>query len=197
MASLVSRQVSVSPSFSTASVLLPHGLAKLRQFRSRRPYRDGFAADRPTLTVSTVPPPLTAMVLLIGNFPPDQQQSMQRFSEMMLRELRALGIAGELTRPEAHFALLVPARFDFLRKWAGYIDKLIIFPRRLREFRSVELIHICDHSNALYAKRFPKIPVVVTCHDLLAVRGSLGEETDCPASWTGKILQHWIVASLR
>jgi glycosyltransferase involved in cell wall biosynthesis len=136
------------------------------------------------------------MVLLIGNFPPDQQQSMQRFSEMILRELRALGIATELTRPEAHFARLVPTRFDFLRKWAGYIDKLIIFPRRLREFRSVELIHICDHSNAVYAKRFPKIPVVVTCHDLLAVRGSLGEETDCPASWSGKILQRWIVAGL-
>jgi glycosyltransferase involved in cell wall biosynthesis len=137
------------------------------------------------------------MVLLIGNFPPDQQQSMQRFSEMMLRELRALGIAAELTCPEAYFARLVPARLGFLRKWAGYIDKLIIFPRRLREFCNVELIHICDHSNALYAKRFPKIPVVVTCHDLLAVRGSLGEETDCPASWTGKILQRWIVASLR
>jgi glycosyltransferase involved in cell wall biosynthesis len=137
------------------------------------------------------------MVLLIGNFPPDQQQSMQRFSEMMLRELRALGIATELTRPEAHFVLLVPARFDFFRKWAGYIDKLIIFPSRLRKLRGVELVHICDHSNAVYAKRFPKIPVVVTCHDLLAVRGSLGEETDCPASWSGKILQRWIVASLR
>src|SRR6266699_901599 len=70
------------------------------------------------------------MVLLIGNFPPDQQQSMQRFSEMMLRELRALGIAAELTRPEAYSACLVPAQFVFLRKWAGYIDKFIIFPRR-------------------------------------------------------------------
>ncbi len=137
------------------------------------------------------------MVLLIGNFPPDQQQSMQRFSEMMLRELRALGIAAELTRPEVHFARLVPAQFVFLRKWAGYIDKFIIFPRRLRKLRGVELIHICDHSNAVYAKHFPNVPVVVTCHDLLAVRGAFGEETDCPASWTGRILQRWIVASLR
>ena len=136
------------------------------------------------------------MVLLIGNFQPDQQQSMQRFSEMMLRELRALGIAAELTRPEVHFARLVPAQFVFLRKWAGYIDKFIIFPRRLRKLRGVELIHICDHSNAFYAKYFPDVPVVVTCHDLLAVRGALGEETDCPASWTGRILQRWIVASL-
>jgi glycosyltransferase involved in cell wall biosynthesis len=137
------------------------------------------------------------MVLLIGNFPPDQQQSMQRFSEMMLRKLRALGIAAELAYPEAYFIRIVPAQFGFLRKWAGYVDKLIIFPRRLRKFRGVELIHICDHSNAFYAKHFPGVPVVVTCHDLLAVRGALGEETDCPASWTGKILQRWILAGLR
>ena len=143
------------------------------------------------------PTPLTAMVLLIGNFPLDQQQSMQRFSKMMLRELRTLGIAAELTRPEAHFARLVPAQFVFLRKWAGYVDKLIIFPRRLRKFRGVDLIHICDHSNTFYAKHFPDVPVVVTCHDLLAVRGAFGEETDCPASWAGRILQRWIVASLR
>jgi glycosyltransferase involved in cell wall biosynthesis len=38
--------------------------------------------------------------------------------------------------------------------------------------------------------------VVVTCHDLLAVRGSLGEETDCAASPLGKILQRWILRGL-
>jgi glycosyltransferase involved in cell wall biosynthesis len=59
------------------------------------------------------------------------------------------------------------------------------------------MVHICDHSNAIYARHFSKIPVVVTCHDLLAVRGSLGEDTDCPASWTGRILQHWIVTGLQ
>jgi glycosyltransferase involved in cell wall biosynthesis len=137
------------------------------------------------------------MVLLIGNYPPDQQQSMHRFSEMMLRELRALGIAAELACPEAHFIRITPAQFGFLRKWAGYIDKLIIFPRRLRKLRTLQLVHICDHSNAFYAKHFPNVPVVVTCHDLLAVRGALGEETDCPASSTGKILQRWILAALR
>src|SRR5438105_11511198 len=137
------------------------------------------------------------MVLLIGNYPPDQQQSMHRFSEMMLRELSALGIAAELACPEAHFIRITPAQFGFLRKWAGYIDKLIIFPRRLRKLRTLELVHICDHSNAFYAKHFPNVPVVVTCHDLLAVRGALGEETDCPASSTGKILQRWILRGLR
>lgn len=137
------------------------------------------------------------MVLLIGNFPPDQQQSMQRFGEMMLRELRALGIAARLVEPQSYVARFVPPRFHFLKKWAGYIDKFVLFPRQLPALRGAEIVHICDHSNAVYTTQFPKVPVVVTCHDLLAVRGSLGEDTDCPASWTGRILQRWIVNSLR
>ena len=52
------------------------------------------------------------------------------------------------------------------------------------------MVHICDHSNAVYASKVRRwFPVVVTCHDLLAVRGALGEDTDCPASGLGKILQ--------
>lgn len=137
------------------------------------------------------------MVLLIGNFRPDQQESMQRFSEMMLRELRGLGVVAELIRPQAYLVPFLPLQFASLRKWAGYIDKLIIFPWRLRRCGKGSLIHICDHSNSIYAKYFRQMPIVVTCHDLLAVRGSRGEETDCPASWTGKILQRWILAGLR
>ena len=40
-------------------------------------------------------------------------------------------------------------------------------------------------------------PYVVTCHDLLAVRGGMGEQTDCPASGLGKWLQRWILAGLK
>jgi glycosyltransferase involved in cell wall biosynthesis len=40
-------------------------------------------------------------------------------------------------------------------------------------------------------------PTLVTCHDLLAVRGARGEDTDCPASRGGKVLQEWIVSGLR
>ena len=34
---------------------------------------------------SCAPTPIKPMVLLIGNYPPDRQQSMQRFATMMLR----------------------------------------------------------------------------------------------------------------
>jgi glycosyltransferase involved in cell wall biosynthesis len=138
------------------------------------------------------------MVLLIGNYSPDQQQSMQRFSSMMLQGLTAAGIEAELIQPEP-FLGNFRAAGRFIAKWLAYIDKYILFPFRLgKKLRSrPEVVHICDHSNAVYARRCRSGPVLVTCHDLLAVRGALGEQTDCPASITGRLLQRWILRGLR
>jgi glycosyltransferase involved in cell wall biosynthesis len=138
------------------------------------------------------------MVLLIGNYAPDQQQSMQRFNAMMLQGLAAAGVDAELIRPKPLFG-----KVKFLgrtaAKWLGYFDKYIVFPMQLRRKLRMrpDLVHICDHSNAVYVKRCRRFQVLVTCHDLLAVRGALGEETDCPASFTGRILQRWILRGLR
>lgn len=138
------------------------------------------------------------MVLLIGNYAADRQHSMQRFGAMMLEGLRAARVEAELVQPEARFGRLRMGG-AFLGKWLAYVDKFILFPRRLRALlraRRPALVHICDHSNAMYAKEAGDLPVVVTCHDLLAVRGGLGEETDTPASTTGRFLQRWILRSL-
>ncbi|HXX42033.1 MAG TPA: glycosyltransferase family 1 protein [Chthoniobacterales bacterium] len=138
------------------------------------------------------------MVLLIGNYAPDQQQSMQRFNAMMLQGLIAAGVDAELIRPQPIFGQL-NLLGQFAAKWLGYIDKYILFPIQLkRKLRArPEVVHICDHSNAVYVKRCRRFSVLVTCHDLLAVRGALGEETDCPASFTGRILQRWILRGLQ
>ena len=138
------------------------------------------------------------MVLLIGNYAPDRQQSMDRFAIMLLSGLTAAGISADLIRPRPVFGRF---RYGgaFLAKWLAYVDKFILFPwqlrRRLRTAPAV--VHICDHSNAMYARGINGVPVVTSCHDLLAVRGALGEQTDCPASFTGKLLQRWILAGLR
>jgi hypothetical protein len=136
-----------------------------------------------------------AMVLLIGNYPPDRQQSMQRFAMMMLDGLIAAGVPAELIQPQPFFGRFRPAN-GFVAKWLAYIDKFVLFPRNLRRKLKAApaLVHICDHSNAMYAKQIRGLPVVSTCHDLLAVRGALGEQTDCPASATGKLLQRWILS---
>jgi glycosyltransferase involved in cell wall biosynthesis len=138
------------------------------------------------------------MVLLIGNYSPDQQQSMQRFAAMMLQGLTAEGVVAELLRPATIFGNFRGAG-RFVSKWLGYVDKYILFPFQLRRKLAAKplVVHICDHSNAVYVKQARRAaPVVVTCHDLLAVRGALGEQTDCPASVTGKLLQRWILTGL-
>jgi glycosyltransferase involved in cell wall biosynthesis len=138
------------------------------------------------------------MILLIGNYPLDRQQSMQRFALMMLAGLQSSGIPAELIQPSPLFGRF---RFagSFVAKWLGYLDKFVLFRRQLaRKLRErPAIVHICDHSNAMYARAIRDAPVVVTCHDLLAVRGALGEDTGCPASVTGKFLQRWIVSGLR
>jgi glycosyltransferase involved in cell wall biosynthesis len=137
------------------------------------------------------------MILLIGNYSLDRQQSMQRFATMMIEGLAAAGVPAELIQPRTFFGRFRSAG-GFIAKWLGYIDKFILFRRQLGKKIAGRpaIVHICDHSNAMYAKWISEVPVVVTCHDLLAVRGALGEPTDCPASVTGKMLQRWIVAGL-
>ncbi|HEV3409321.1 MAG TPA: glycosyltransferase, partial [Chthoniobacterales bacterium] len=122
---------------------------------------------------------------------------MQRFSTMMLEGLQLADVPVELIWPEPVLGNFVGA--GFVAKWLGYVDKFLLFPRRLkRKLRAQpSLVHICDHSNAMYSRHVGNAPVLVTCHDMLAVRGGLGEETDTPASATGKILQRWILAGLR
>ncbi len=138
------------------------------------------------------------MVLLIGNYPADQQQSMLRFANMMRDGLMRAGVAVELITPRPCFGRIHFAG-AFVAKWLGYIDKFLLFPRELRRrvASGVEIVHICDHSNAMYGRWLRGEPVVITCHDLLAVRGALGEVPDTPASATGKYLQRWIISGLR
>ncbi len=136
-------------------------------------------------------------ILLVGNYLPDGQRSMLRFASMLEEGLRAAGQEVRRVQPDARLGNVawLPSA---LRKWFAYIDKFILFPNTLRRAaRWADVVHICDHSNAMYVAAVQHQPHVVTCHDLLAVRGALGEDTDCPASFTGRILQRWILSSLK
>ncbi len=138
-------------------------------------------------------------ILLVGNYETDGQESMRRFAECLRRELPRHGVAVELLRPEPFLGRLKKSGHG-LGKWLGYFDKFVLFPLRLRRAAvagGADVVHICDHSNAMYVGFLPGDKHLVTCHDLLAVRGALGEDTDCPASWTGKRLQHWILRGLK
>jgi glycosyltransferase involved in cell wall biosynthesis len=93
-----------------------------------------------------------------------------------------------------------------LRKWAAYIDKYLIFPKRLkREIlnrkEKVKLIHIIDHSNAIYLSKLSKITrakKIITCHDLIAIRTARTDFAQAPkTSKLGMRLQNWILDSFQ
>ncbi len=140
-------------------------------------------------------------IVLVGNFLPDRQESMQRFSAVLAEGFTARGIPVEQWRPDPWFARLVREyRYGGLPKYLGYLDKFVRFPRllrrRLKTAAPETVYHITDHGNAVYAPHFGRHPVAVTCHDLLQVRSALGEFPLNRLSSSGQRYQRWILASL-
>ena len=88
-------------------------------------------------------------------------------------------------------------------KWAAYTDKYLIFKNHIRSLlkKKYDLVHITDHSNAVYTreiKKWSNIPILITCHDLIAIRQAKNEFKESPkVSKTGKLLQSWILNSLK
>ena len=147
---------------------------------------------------------LKKQVLVITNYRPDQQQSMLRFGNLLTSNKNNLeNLEIEETYPTPVFRKICP--IGKLRKWAAYLDKYLLFPKRLkRELKSrkdpLHLIHIIDHSNATYLPKLSRITQakkIITCHDLIAIRTAKGEFAQAQkTSKSGKRLQNWISDSL-
>lgn len=134
-------------------------------------------------------------ILLVGNYLPDAQQSMQRFAGMLKTGLTNAGHEVRTLRPSVRAGKL--ARNESAVKWLGYIDKLVLFPRVLREALDwAEIVHICDHANSFYMKYVEGRPCVVTCHDLLAIRSARGDISGQETRWSGRRLQGMILGGL-
>lgn len=135
-------------------------------------------------------------ILLIGNYLPDQQESMQRFAKILEIGLADFGCEVRLIRPALLFGRVKPGSTG-LGKWLGYLDKFLIFPYQLcQNLAWADVVHVCDHSNAFYTKYLTKIPHIVTCNDLLAIRSALGEFAPNPTRWSGRQLQQLILSGL-
>jgi glycosyltransferase involved in cell wall biosynthesis len=139
-------------------------------------------------------------VLLIGNLVEDRQESMQRFTALLHAGLQARGHRVTRLAPTLRLARLAPRyRYGGLPKYLGYFDKFVLFPRQLRRLiRSLrpDVVHITDHSNAVYGAATQGVPVLATCHDLLQVRAARGEIPRQKISRAGRHYQEWILASL-
>ncbi|MEI6335445.1 MAG: glycosyltransferase family 1 protein [Methylococcaceae bacterium] len=134
-------------------------------------------------------------ILLVGNYLPDNQQSMGRYAELLRDKLLEKDIKVTLITP-CNVLLRLSFFTGSLKKWLAYIDKYILFPVLLRwKAKSYDVVHICDHSNSPYARFTGKKPTLITCHDMLAIRGAMNDFDSCPATTTGRLLQKWILSS--
>ncbi len=134
-------------------------------------------------------------VALISNYQPDRSESMLRYGRMLESKLRERGYDVVLLHPPAVLGSLPLPRG--IEKWIRYIDKYAIAPWYLRwKCRDADVVHICDHSNAMYRWCAGSKPHAVTCHDLIAVRSARGDYPGVKVERTGRLLQRWIASSL-
>jgi glycosyltransferase involved in cell wall biosynthesis len=139
-------------------------------------------------------------VLLVGNLAEDRQESMRRFTALLDSGLRQRGHETRQVVPTLRMARLVRAyRYSGVPKYLGYADKFLLFPRELRRqiasYRP-DVIHITDHSNAVYLPATRSRPTLVTCHDLLQIRAARGEIPQQRVGNFGRRYQAWILRHL-
>ena len=157
-------------------------------------------------TASPCPAGSRLTVLLIGNYAYDRQESMQRFAKVLAGELPKHGVEVVACEPIPFFGRLRPSPVG-LGKWLGYIDKFVLFPvllaRRVSILKARHpesargfVVHICDHSNAVYVRCLGKVSHLVTCNDLLAIRSARGEFKQNATRWSGRFLQDMILSGL-
>ena len=136
-------------------------------------------------------------ILLIGNYPADRQYSMQGFANALLTGLAAQGHEVRLLTPETRLQR-IGSPHRGIGKWLGYVDKYLLFPPVMRRAsRWADVVHICDQGNAIYLNSLQDFPHLITCHDLLALRASLGEISGWNTGRGGRIYQSLILRGLK
>lgn len=142
---------------------------------------------------------------MIGNYAKDRQMSMTLFANLLKNGYIQAGHQAEIWLPSIFFGYLAGNNtLSGIGKWLAYLDKWLVFPVVLMLRRCLPSnrgravrFHICDHSNVIYLRYLPNEKTVVSCHDVLAIRGALGhKDAYCEASKFGLILQKWILGGL-
>jgi len=125
---------------------------------------------------------LPRRVVLLANYLPDKQFSMQRYAALLERGLASKGLEVTTIRPTVLAGHLLPL-FRVLRKQIGYFDKFIIHSLMLRALAmrcsraEGELVHLLDQGNGVYLQALAGVRHLVTCHDLIAAKAGSGRST--------------------
>lgn len=121
-------------------------------------------------------------------------QSMPRFAKMLEDGMKQRGhsVARWSPRPRL-FALPSPRA---LRKWLGYIDQYFLFPievrSRIKDTIPDTLFVFADNALGPWVPLVKNRFHVIHCHDFLAQKSALGQISENPTSWTGRLYQKFI-----
>lgn len=121
---------------------------------------------------------LLKQIVLIGNYLPDAQHSMLRYEHLLVQGLINHGLVTHVLRPSALFGgRLVHSKIERLGR---FFDKFVCFPLVLRrQFSCLKskgnlVVHLLDQGNGVYCDSIRGLPLLATCHDLLAIKEKLG-----------------------
>lgn len=144
------------------------------------------------------------MIILIGNYPADKQESMIRFANTLAVGLKNRGLDVQVWNPKVVLGSCFSPT-SLIGKWIGYVDKWLLFPIfiryriwKLRNKKGKKWFHICDHSNSPYLSFLPSHFASITCHDVIAIKAGLGYLgfNQTPSKF-GKVYQKWILRNLK
>ena len=125
--------------------------------------------------------------------------SMPLFAQMIISGMRSRGHSVQVWSPRSIASRF--ARGASARKWLGYIDQFVFFPRWVRRAltRQTEptLYVFADQALGPWVPLVADRPHVVHCHDFLALRSALGEFGQNRVSATGRIYQRYIRRGFR
>ncbi|WPP52897.1 glycosyltransferase [Catalinimonas niigatensis] len=119
---------------------------------------------------------------------------MPRFARMLVDGMAKRGHQLEVWSPRSR-AFDIPAP-NLLKKWLGYIDQYILFPKevrkRLKSCSGNTLFVFTDQALGPWIPLVADRPHVIHCHDFLAQRSALGEIAENHTKWTGRQYQAFI-----
>lgn len=140
-------------------------------------------------------------LLIAGTYAPDRLTSMKRYIHLVETAARDHITKVSVIDPPVTLGGLTFLP-DILRKTLAYADKYLLFPLLLRwkarstDLKEIPLIHLTDQGMGLVLPWLIGLPTLVTCHDLIAVRDSLGEFEQPHGQLRRNYIQHFIRLAL-
>jgi glycosyltransferase involved in cell wall biosynthesis len=120
--------------------------------------------------------------------------SMPRFVAMLAGGMQQRGFNVDILQPSP-LCYNIPAPAS-LKKWLGYIDQYVLFPREVRRKMNSanhETLYVfTDHALGPWIPLVNDKPHVVHCHDFLAQQSANGLFEENRTRWTGRIYQAYI-----